>query len=242
MSTPDASVWATIARAWRANSDTIAVIAANAGLTAEDIKLYARTNAWAPRNSTAAKRKKKPVKKPATKTVRKRAAPQPKPIPAAPLQPPQPTTLDPAFALPSKPPNSLSARRALIRRMYSAIDTKLQLLELHMQNDLVRLDTGTDSSSADHERDTRAIGTLIKNLGTIADIDHANRRPKPGDKSGDNKSGDPVTGLGVSTRSASARYGGLRNAPADIAALADEADRFRRELAARLQRIVDTHP
>ena len=46
MSTPDASVWATIARAWRANSDTIAVIAANAGLTAEDIKLYARTNAW----------------------------------------------------------------------------------------------------------------------------------------------------------------------------------------------------
>ena len=233
MSTPDASVWVTIARAWRANSDTIAVIAANAGLTAEDIKLHARTNAWAPRNST--KPKKKPVKKPASKPVRKRPAPQPKPIPAAPLQPTPPP--DPALVLPTKPPNSLSARRALIRRMYSAIDTKLQLLELHMQNDLVRLDTGTDSSAADHERDTRAIGTLIKNLGTIADIDHANRRPKPGDKSG-----DPVTGLATSARSASARHGGLRNAPADIAALADEADRFRRELAARLQRIVDTHP
>ena len=242
MSTPDASVWATIARAWRANADTIAVIAANAGLTAADIKLHARTNAWAPRNST--KPKKKSVKKPATKRVLKRAVPKSKPIPAAPppIQPTPPP--DPAFALPSKPPNSLSARRALIRRMYSAIDTKLQLLELHMQNDLVRLDTGTDSSAADHERDTRAIGTLIKNLGTIADIDHANRRPKPGEnKSGDNKSGDPVTGLAAtSTRSPNSRGGGLRNAPADIAALADEADRFRRELAARLQRIVDTHP
>jgi hypothetical protein len=227
MTTPDAPVWRTIARAWNANKETIEAIAIRTGTTAAAIKSHARLKKWTSRPKL---RRVQLASKPATK--KSRASPKSVTRTVSSVQAP-PDTKRPTLS--AKPANSLSAKRALIRRMYSAIDTKLQLLEKHMQSDLARLDTGTDSSAADHERDTRAIGTLIKNLGTIADIDHANKRPKSSDaKSGGPKSSDPIRG--------SARVGASsnhRNAPTDLAALADEADRYRRELAARLRRVVD---
>jgi hypothetical protein len=235
MTTPDASVWRTIARAWRANDETIADIAARTGTTVAQIKAHARAEDWKPRRHygrpSVPKRSTRP--KPLAKSLAKSLAESLAETsqPGSQSEPPSVASApngDDTLTVPAKPPNSLTARRALIRRMYSAIDTKLQLLEKHMQSDLARLDTGTDSSAADHERDTRAIGTLIKNLGTIADIDNANRRPKSASTNSGAKSTGTSTAAGTSS-----------GPPTGMAALADEADRYRRELAARLRRIVD---
>jgi hypothetical protein len=230
MTTPDTKVWATITRAWRKNEITIAAIAEKTGVSVDDIKARAQAEDWKPRSYTRKKSARQAAASP-----KSTASSKPK-ISAEP-PPPAAVSLPDASTLPTKPPNSLTARRALIRRMYSAIDTKLQLLEKHMQSDLARLDTGTDSSAADHERDTRAIGTLIKNLGTIADIDHANRRSKSADGLSDAKRAGPIGGQSTSGSTAPAAQGHAT----DIAALADEADRYRRELAARLRRVVDAH-
>ena len=61
-------------------------------------------------------------------------------------------------------------KRALVRRLYRAIDTKLRQMEARMRSDLDKPDGGT-ASAADHERDARAIGTLIKSLERIAELE-----------------------------------------------------------------------
>jgi hypothetical protein len=256
MNTPDASVWRTIFRAWRKNKITIAAIAETTGVSVDEIKAYASEHHWTPR-SHGSKSPRRKIQKPKAHTPRR--AKSTAKLATSPISSVSPTDLDQRRTglpsslpsdipvLPTKPANTLTARRALIRRMYSAIDTKLQLLEKHMQSDLARLDTGTDSSAADHERDTRAIGTLIKNLGTIADIDHANKRPKPGDAArdgtGDTKRAGTVSGSSAARHAAgnAGKHSGNRGHATDSAALADEADRYRRELAARLRRVVDAH-
>jgi hypothetical protein len=68
-----------------------------------------------------------------------------------------------------------AANRALIRRLYKAIDTKLHQMELRMANEIAR---GGDASTAgDHERDTRAIGGLITQLGKISEFAADLNRP-----------------------------------------------------------------
>ena len=71
----------------------------------------------------------------------------------------------------------------------------------------------TTPSSADHERDTRAISTLIKTLESVTELE-----------------------IGLD-RAAGKVTGSVASSPDDARALADEADRFRRELAQRLQRL-----
>jgi hypothetical protein len=104
-------------------------------------------------------------------------------------------------------PVTLAGRRKLIDRLVAAISLKLEQLERRMAHDLDADDTGA-ASSTDHERETRAIGALIDNLGKVTEIASDIARPSGG-------------------KSAVA-----------AAELADEADRFRRELAERLSRIV----
>ena len=77
-----------------------------------------------------------------------------------------------------------------------------------MSQDLESLERGDAATSTDHERETRAIGALIDNLGKVTEME---------------------SGL---TRSAAA---GKSSATSDIAG---EADRYRRELAERLAKIV----
>lgn len=72
------------------------------------------------------------------------------------------------------------------------------------------LAAGEDSTATDHEREARAIGALIDNLDKITEIE---------------------TGIGTST--------GKSGAALPATDLADEAERCRRELAERLQRIVE---
>ncbi len=69
-----------------------------------------------------------------------------------------------------------AARRALIRRFFNTIDRKLQQLEISMSNN-------EDLSPADHERETRIIGTLIRNVEKVNDLDRSNvTAPEPGAK------------------------------------------------------------
>jgi hypothetical protein len=102
------------------------------------------------------------------------------------------------------------ARRALVQRLYKAIDTKLKLMERRMQKQLANLDKeGGDLPSADHERDARAFGAMISNIEQVkemqADLDRV-------------AGGQPAT-----------------SADAELFA---EADRFRREIAERLARFI----
>ncbi|MGE3699758.1 MAG: hypothetical protein AB7G08_13260 [Hyphomicrobiaceae bacterium] len=104
---------------------------------------------------------------------------------------------------------TVAARRALVQRLYKAIDTKLKLMERRMLKQMVNLGKGSDLPSADHERDARALGTIIKTIDQVkemqADLDRV--------------------------------AGGQTATPAD-AELFAEAERFRREIAERLARFV----
>jgi hypothetical protein len=69
----------------------------------------------------------------------------------------------------SRLPRTLAQRLALIDRLYRAIDAKLKQLEASMAS--------SDAPSAtDHERETRALGTLIRNVEKVADIETDLRR------------------------------------------------------------------
>jgi hypothetical protein len=103
-------------------------------------------------------------------------------------------------------PSTLTARRTLVRRFYKALDTKLRQMELRMATEIARGEE--TSSAADHERDTRAIGGLINQLGKIAEFESDLDRPA----------------------------GSTDAAPA--ARLTEEAERYRRALAERLERLI----
>ncbi|MDX2155130.1 MAG: hypothetical protein SFW09_01370 [Hyphomicrobiaceae bacterium] len=103
-----------------------------------------------------------------------------------------------------------AARRRLLDRLVAAISMKLEQLERRMTDDLAAIEAG-DATATDHERETRAIGALIDNLGKITEIEADLQRP------------------------ADAK----RGAALPATDLADEAERCRRELADRLSRLVE---
>jgi hypothetical protein len=110
---------------------------------------------------------------------------------------------------------SLKARRALVRRLYKAIDTKLKQMERRMAHDMATTKGPSDTTAADHERDSRAIGALIANLSRVTEIE-ADLERHPGTAS-------PAE---------------QQDAQHAERQLADEAERFRRDVAERLARLV----
>jgi hypothetical protein len=68
-------------------------------------------------------------------------------------------------------PSSVAARRRLLDRMVAAIALKLEQLERRMTQDLAAIARGDTQTATDHERETRAIGALIDNLGKIMEIE-----------------------------------------------------------------------
>jgi hypothetical protein len=175
--------WHQIRRLYVDGDEPVAAIARQFGLAPKRIYDHARKCSW-PRRSQRTDR----------------------PIPQASAD----GEAEPEAPAPSLP-SGIAARRALVRRLYRAIDTKLKVMELRMEKELVP-SRKVKSSSADHERDTRAIATLIKTLESVTELEVGLDRPTDGSPSANH------------------------NTP-DARALADEADRFRRELAERLQRL-----
>ena len=131
------------------------------------------------------------------------------------------TITDPPATGPKRKSTTISQRRALVARLTTAIETKLKLLERRFEREMAGLDQATGTtrakalSAADFERDTRAIGQLIKNLEHVTEYDH------------DQQLGKRLSGAAA------------KSASLATSALADEADRLRRELGERLQRLVD---
>ncbi|MGE0764887.1 MAG: hypothetical protein AB7L90_00335 [Hyphomicrobiaceae bacterium] len=130
--------------------------------------------------------------------------------------PPRPASTS-ALAVPEaiEPPGiapRLLATPASRRRLLDRLVAAIEMKLEQLERRMTSdLAAGEDATATDHEREARAIGALIDNLEKITEIE---------------------TGLGnVSGKSGSAT---------PVTDLADEADRCRRELAARLHRIVET--
>ena len=190
MTCSDQPDWSEIRRLYLDGEFAIAAIAERHGVSAQRITRRAQRERWPPRpprhrNSATPK----PRGKSDAKSRSKR----------------------PAIATGSTA-RSLRARRALVRRLYTAIDTKLQQMERRMAHDMATEEGSSGTTAADHERDTRAIGALIANLSRVTEIE-ADLERIPG------------------TAAVPAAQQGDRQ-------LADEAERFRREVAERLARLV----
>jgi hypothetical protein len=188
MPSPTPVDWHQIRRLYVDGDEPVAAIARRFGLAPKRIYDHARKQDW-PRRSA-------------------RSAIEPAPSPTSKVEAPDPN--------PPTLPTGLAARRTLVRRLYRAIDTKLKIMEQRMEKELASSRT-PQSSSADHERDTRAIATLIKTLESVTELEVGLDRPADGSPRARNASAAP-----------------------DARTLADEADRFRRELAERLHRLTRT--
>lgn len=128
-----------------------------------------------------------------------------------------------------RPVSGSAVRRQLIARLYRAIDTKLKLMERRMNSEIDAIESGggntasgeespgTARTSADHERETRAFGALVKTINSVrqmqAEFDTlANAH-------------SASTASNVIPSAADAR-------------LAADAERYRRDIAQRLARFV----
>ena len=207
MTGPDQPDWSEIRRLYLNGKLAIAGIAERHGVSAQRIARRAKRERWPPRRPRHSDgRPSKQPDKPADKPYATRVA-----APATKASPPKSRSKRPAAATGSTA-RSLKARRTLVRRLYTAIDTKLQQMERRMAHDMATEQGSADTTAADHERDTRAIGALIANLSRVTEIEADLER-----------------------------IPGTAAAPIDQQAehqLADEAERFRREVAERLERLV----
>ncbi len=110
----------------------------------------------------------------------------------------------------------LVVRRQLIGRLYRAIDTKLKLMERRMNSEITALDAGngddgaSNLTAADHERETRAFGALVKTINSVRQMQAEL---------------DQLAIANPNTTAADAR-------------LAADADRYRRDIAERLAKFV----
>jgi hypothetical protein len=211
MTGSDQSDWSEIRRLYLDGKLAIAGIAERHGVSAQRITRRAQRECWPPRpprhrNGVPAK--------PPDKLAAKQAATHVSNSATA-ASPPKSRSKRSAAATVSTS-RSLRARRTLVRRLYTAIDTKLQQMERRMAHDIATEQGSADTTAADHERDTRAIGALIANLSRVTEIEADLER-----------------------------IPGTAAAPADRQAaqqaehqLADEAERFRRDVAERLARLV----
>jgi hypothetical protein len=206
--TPD---WAAIARRYIETSDAVADICAEAGISEAELHRERRRRRWRRLNPRAII---PPRRRPSQPSIAGEAAGAPAGSPAIAPAASSPPTEGGAAAAPAPAAAARSRRttprKILIDRLVAAISLKLEQLERRMQSDLEK-SADADPSAADHEKETRAIGVLIDNLGKLTEMEagHA-RRQGPG---GARAAGD----------------------------LAGEADRHRRELQERLRRIVGAH-
>jgi hypothetical protein len=62
------------------------------------------------------------------------------------------------------------SRATVVRRLYLAIDRNLSQLEVSMAKD-------EPASPADHERETRALHTIIRNVEKVSELETGKRKP-----------------------------------------------------------------
>jgi len=195
--------WQRIRRLYVAGARSLAAIAEQYGVSVQRITRRARNEGWPPRRRRASGAREGPIRK---RNEESAATHRSEPATAR-----LPTKRHATAAAAT----TLKARRALVRRLYKAIDTKLKQMERRMAHDMATTEGPSDTTAADHERDTRAIGSLIANLSRVTEIE-ADLERHPGAAS-------------------PAEQQGAQHAEQQ---LADEAERFRRDVAERLARLV----
>jgi hypothetical protein len=121
-------------------------------------------------------------------------------------------------------PTTRQARMRLILRLYKAIDLKLTQMEKHMEN------PPTQATSTDHERDTRALNSLVRTFDHVTELNADLIRPasKSADHSGSKRAS--------ATDSARAAASGHTSAP--LAADPAGTERMRLDIAQRLAGIL----
>jgi hypothetical protein len=122
-------------------------------------------------------------------------------------------------------PTTRQARMRLILRLYKAIDLKLTQMEQHMEN------PPTQATSTDHERDTRALNSLVRTFDHVTELNADLIRPAS--KSADNSGSKRASAADPARGSASG------NVPA--ATLASDpagTERMRLDIAQRLELIL----
>ncbi|MEL7303084.1 MAG: hypothetical protein AAGJ53_05270 [Pseudomonadota bacterium] len=211
MPEPTSNDWAALRVAFE-NGTSVTVLARRFGVSRSRIYHRSRAEDWAwmppsavtktrakPARSKPIAKKKTPAKRKAPRPARKQPTPKPpaKPTPTRTTAPTKPTR--PATTIPTVKP----ADAPLAKRLLAAIDLQLKELESRMA-------MSEDLTSADYERETRALGGLIRNYEKIIGLDAAN----------DNR----------------ARKAGDHDARPTDASGAD-ADSVRRDVAARLVRL-----
>jgi hypothetical protein len=125
---------------------------------------------------------------------------------AVPARPRKTTSRTAPKAVAAAPVRTKSSHGALTRRLRATVALKLEKLEMDIQ-------TSGRLSPADHERHSRALGTLAKAMEIVDDTDR------------------------VDTGNASDRRPASGKPVADLETASNDADELRRELAARIKRL-----
>lgn len=187
MPADDTDVVEAARRAYADDRETVVEIAARLGVSAATIRRWRLENEWPLRS---------------VRRCAHRAAPANRDAQAGRSASKSTTTSNPGTTK-----TDARSREALIQRLYRAIYRKLEHLETSME-------TTDPPSAADNDRETRAIGTLIRNVEKVAELETDLTRTDAA-----SAGGAKPTGI----------YGG------------EDADARRRELAERILKVRERH-
>ena len=220
----DEALWAAVRSAYCDTKLSVRNICAQFSISPG--KLYERreTEDW-PKRGAPTNLKRKPLSTLSLQPPQTNQTHQPDlaPIPASPTTP----------ALP-KPSASRATRGALIVRLYHAIDLKLTQMETLMAS-------ANETSSADHERETRALAGLIRNFERVTELqsDHSSS-PKSRKSTQDRADASERDTRGGAAPSADPSTTGSAAGTAGTphTTNAASAELLRRDIASRLDRIM----
>ena len=206
--------WAALRHAYETHIGDLDGLAKGNAISLKTLQGYARDRNWQRLQKPAAQPEKAIKPKPARKLVLRK-------LPAKPGAKkknraiPKNTRYAPPLINPAVPiaadaiPITSITRAEIIGRLYAAIFRKVEQLEICMS-------TNEPVATADHERETRIIGTLLRNVELVDDV----TRPASGGK----PNADAPKSIGTSPDR------GI------------DAEHLRRELAARVKRLRERQP
>lgn len=206
----DPDAWDEVRRR-RAAGESLSALSSAFGISATTISRHFAAKAATSAKTTTARR---PASRPAVRTA--------KPARRASAK----SAAQPAAKTRRHVPAGSGARRQLIARLYRAIDTKLKLMERRMNSEIDAIDaggvgdaaaSGSGRNSADHERETRAFGALVKTINSVRQMQAE---------------------LDTLANAHTASAASTANPSAADARLAADAERYRRDIAERLAKFV----
>ena len=207
----DEATWAEIARLWREGADPVGEIAARFGVTRQKIVAVARTMRWPARGRRDVGPDADAPARPISDRGKRKTAGATEGLGQHPVDgagesvaAESSSRSNPTSARrPRRPSKGAPARRAMVERLYDAMDVKLRRIEQHMAEN-------ADASTADSERTTRSLNTLVRSLEKLSAFEHK-------------------LGKAGKDRSEKAKEGGAR----------DTTERRRQELARRIAKLLE---